>query len=171
MYQIDSEVIEVLNEESVRALGGQFQIENQDNQDSIVLKLPDCNLVIDTSLQLVRLFLSMEVINTCSILCWEPKQQKKKKNRQQNQKNRNQWFNHWQKQFVFVSLCTSSNILNRQGPGKLEVSQVSVTASHGFLQLGPLLYGIFDFLLFIYVSWTHFGFLISQVMSLEHHQM
>ena len=69
MYQIDSEVIEVLNEESVRALGGQFQIENQDNQDSIVLKLPDCNLVIDTSLQLVRLFLSMEVINTCSILC------------------------------------------------------------------------------------------------------
>ncbi len=50
MYQIDSEIIKVLNEEFVRALAGQFQIENQDSEESIVLKLLDCNLLIDTSL-------------------------------------------------------------------------------------------------------------------------
>ncbi len=44
---------------------GQFQIENQDNKESI-LKLPDCNLLVDT-LQLVRLFWSMEVIKACKV--------------------------------------------------------------------------------------------------------
>ena len=38
MCQIDSEIIKVLNEELIRALGGQFQIENQDNEEPIVLK-------------------------------------------------------------------------------------------------------------------------------------
>ena len=32
--------------------------------------IPDCNLLIDTSLQLVRLFLSMQVIKACKIHPW-----------------------------------------------------------------------------------------------------
>ena len=69
-YQIDSEIIEVLNVEFVQLQWGQFQIKNQDNEEFIVLKLLDCNLLIHTSLQLIRLFLSMEVIKACKVHSW-----------------------------------------------------------------------------------------------------